>query len=624
MSEPPPPPAPPDPAPSGSADQPLPDAGDAGDAADAADAGAGYAGASPFRHRSQRPLVQRTFPIVEHLPDYPRHNLRRDLTAGVTVGALAVPSAMAYAELAGLPPIHGLYAVLFAAVGYALLGSSRQVIVGPEGALAVLVASALAAVGVDDPAAAVALASMLALLVAAAFGLARLLRLGWVADYFSRSVLVGYIHGVAVVLIVGQLGKLFGLDVDATDPLPQLAELFREVAETDGSTVAVGIASIAVLLVLRWQAPRVPSALLVVIAGIGVSAAFDLEDRGVAVVGDIPPGLPSITWPGVDLGDLSVLVPAALGIFAVCYADGILTARSFAGRRRQHVDADQELVALGAANLTAGLGQGFPVGASGSRTAVNAQMGGRTQVVGLLAAGLVAVVLVFLTAPVEVLPKACLGAVIVVAAIGLIDPDAWRELRQAGRGQVVIAGVAGAGVVVLGVLPALIVAVALSILDTVARSAKPHDAVLGWVERLGRYANVTLHPSASVTPGVVVYRLDDRLFFANAGYFTARAAEAVAGAPTPARWLMLDAEGISQVDASGVQALQNLHASLRHDGIGLAVARLKDPVRQRFDTTGLTAAIGADNFHPTVRAAVAACVDRPATSATPGPRGDRR
>jgi sulfate permease, SulP family len=354
------------------------------------DGAVGYAGASPFRPRTQRPLVQRTFPVSEHLPDYPRRNLRRDVTAGVTVGALAVPSAMAYAELAGLPPIHGLYAVLFAAVGYALLGSSRQVIVGPEGALAVLVASALVAVGVEDPGQAVALASMLALLVAAAFGLARLLRLGWMADYFSRSVLVGYIHGVAVVLVVGQLGKLFGLEVEATEPLLQLAELLGELSETDGSTVAIGLVSIVVLLVLRWKAARFPSALLVVVGGIAVSAAFGLEDRGVAVVGDIPPGLPNIAWPGVALGDLAVLVPAALGIFAVCYADGILTARSFAGRHRQHVDADQELVALGAANLAAGLGQGFPVGASGSRTAVNDQMGGRTQVVGLLAAGLVA------------------------------------------------------------------------------------------------------------------------------------------------------------------------------------------------------------------------------------------
>jgi SulP family sulfate permease len=614
MSEPFPPPAPEgQPAAPGSGDPAPPDPA------------AGYEGSSPFRTRTQRPRMQRTFPVSEHLPGYPRHELRRDLVAGVTVGALAVPSAMAYAELAGLPPIHGLYAVLFAAVGYALLGSSRQVIVGPEGALAVLVASALAAVGVEDPAQGVALASMLALLVAAAFGLARLLRLGWVADYFSRSVLVGYIHGVAVVLVVGQLGKVFGLDVDATEPLPQVAELFRELSEIDGTTISVGIASIVVLLGLRWKVPRFPSALFVVVAGIGVSAAFDLDDRGVAVVGDIPPGLPSITWPGVSLGDLSVLVPAALGIFAVCYADGILTARSFAGRHRQHVDADQELVALGAANLTAGLGQGFPVGASGSRTAVNDQMGGKTQVVGLLAAGLVALVLVFLTAPVEVLPKACLGAVIVVAAIGLVEPEAWRELRQAGRGQVVIAGVACAGVILLGVLLALIVAVALSILDAVARSAKPHDAVLGWVERLGRYANVALHPGATVTPGVVVYRLDDRLFFANAGYFTARVAEAIAGAPTPTRWLVLDAEGITQIDASGVQALERLHASLRHDGVGLAVARLKAPVGRRFDVTGLTAAIGDGNFHPTVRAAVEAGVERPPTSpSAAAPEGDHR
>jgi SulP family sulfate permease len=389
-----------------------------------------------------------------------------------------------------------------------------------------------------------------------------------------------------------------------------VSELVRERADIDAATVVVGVVSVAALALLRWRVPRLPGALVVVVGGIVASAALDLEDQGVAVIGAIPPGLPPLAWPSVAGRDVLSLVPAALGIFAVGDADGILTARSFAGRHGQTVDANQELVALGTANLAAGLTQGFPVGASGSRTAVNDQMGGHTQVVGLIAAGLIAVVLLFLTAPVERLPKACLGAVIVVAAIGLIDPNAWRELHQAGRTQVMVAAVACGGVVVFGVLAALALAVGLSILETVTRSAKPHDAVLGWVERLGRYADVSLHPSAVIVPGVLVYRLDDRLFFANAGYVKGRIAEALAGAPTPARWLVIDGEAICQIDASGVAALASVRETLGREGVAMAMARLKAPVMARFDATELTAAIGPEDFHPTVRAAVIAC-DRP-------------
>jgi anti-anti-sigma factor len=359
---------------------------------------------------------------------------------------------------------------------------------------------------------------------------------------------------------------------------------------------------------LRWRFPRIPGALIVVFGGIIASAAFNLADEGVKVVGNIPGGLPQLAWPNVSLDDALRLLPAALGIFAVGYADAILTARSFAGRHNESVDANQELLALGAANAAAGVSQAFPVGASGSRTAVNDQMGGKTQLVGIIAAGVIALVLLFLTAPVEKLPSACLGAVIVGAAIGLIEPRSWRALAQVGRYEVVIAAVTFVGVLALGVLVALVIAVALSIVDYVARSAKPHDAVLGWVPRLERYANVALHRTARLTPGVVVYRFDGRLFFANAQYFSGRVHEAIDGAPTETRWVVLDAEGLNGIDASGVQALEQLVESLRGKGVTFVVARLKSPVRALFDASGLTALIGADRFAPNVETGVRQCV----------------
>jgi high affinity sulfate transporter 1 len=476
--------------------------------------------------------------------------------------------------------------------------------VGPEGALAVLVVSGVAPLAGQGAARYAELAAALAVVVGGIFVVARVVRLGWIADYFSRPVLVGYIHGVAVVLIVGQIGKLLGLQIEADDSVPQLLEAIDEVTEAHGLTIAVGAASIALLLLLRWRWPSLPGPLVVVVLGIAVSAAAELGDHGVAVVGDLLAGLPGLTWPDVDGSDLVKLLPAALGIAAVACADGVLTGRSFAGRHRQHIDANQELLAFGAANLAAGISQGFPVGASGSRTAVTDQMGGETQIVGLIGAAVIVVVLLFLTEPVEYLPSACLGAVIVMAAIGLIEPSAWRAIASAGRAQVVVAAVACGGVIVLGVLPALVIAVGLSILDTVRRSATPHDAVLGWVPRLGRYANVAVHSSAEVTPGVVVYRLDDRLIFANARYVKGRITEAIAGAPTPTRALVLDAEAISELDASGAEAIQQLVDDLRASEITLVVARMKQPTRDRADATGLTDLIGPDNFHPTVRAAV--------------------
>ena len=575
-------------------------------------------GASPFQPAARRPVLHRLVPVSEQLPGYHGGTLRRDLLAGVTVAALALPAAMAYAELAGLSPVAGLYALLLPTVAYTLLGSSRQLIVGPEGSIAALVAAALLPLAADDPERYASLAALLAVLVGAVFLAAKLIRLGWVADYFSRAVLIGYIHGVAVVLVIGQLGKLLGLDIDAQDPLAQLAEVVGELGSLSGTTLAVGVACLAPLLLLRWRAPKIPGPLVVVIAAIVASAAIGLASEGVAVVGEIPPGLPGVELPGLRLSDVLALLPAALGIFFVSFSDEILTARSFAGKRGQHVRADQELTAMAAANLAAGLTQAFPVGASGSRTAVNDQMGGRTQISGLIGAGAIACVLLFLTEPMQYLPKATLGAVIVAAAIGLIEPASWRGLARTSRVEVAIAAVTMAGVVAVGVLKALLVAVALSIVDVVRRSATPHDAVLGWVDRQGRYADVRLHPRAQVTPGVLVYRLDDRLFFANASYVKGRIREAIRGAPGPVRLMVFDAEALTHVDATGVDALTELIRSLQQQQITFVFARLKSMMRQNLQEAGVLDLVGEDHLHPTVRAAVQAASAPPRPGERPG------
>ena len=560
-----------------------------------------------FRPARREPLLTRVVPLTGALRSYRLPSAKRDVVAGLTVAALAIPSAMAYAEVAGVSPVDGLYALLLPAVAYALLGSSRQLVIGPEGSLATLVAAAVLPLAAAASADAAQLAAMLALLVALCFAAAWLLRLGWIADYFSRPVLVGYIHGVAVVLIIGQLGKLLGLSIEATEPLPQLWAVITDLGNVSGPTVAVSVASLAALLGLRRFAPKLPGALLVVVAAIVLSWALGFAEHGIAEVGPIPAGLPGFSIPSPSFSDTVGLVPAALGIFLVCFADEILTARSFAGKHNQSVRGSQELLALGAASAAAGVTRGFPVGASGSRTAVNDDMGARTQVAGLFSAAAVAVILLLFTEPVQYLPKAVLGAVIVVAAIGLVEPQAWRSLAAIDPVEVAIAAVTTGCVIVFGVLAALVVAVGLSIIDTVRRSARPHDAVLGWDARLGRYADVSLHPSAHITPGVVVYRLDDRLFFANARYFKGRVREAVRAAPGHVRWLVLDADAITHVDATGLDALLDVTKDLRRDQITLVIARLRTRMEEQFEAAGVVELVGPGHLYPTVRVAVEAC-----------------
>ena len=460
----------------------------------------------------------------------------------------------------------------------------------------------LAVAGSDE---AVELASMLALLVAVCFLLARALGLGWIADYLSRPVLIGYLHGVAIVLVISQLGKLLGVPVDATEPLQKLGEVARELGDVSGTTMALSAVTLTALLVLRRFMPALPGALLVVVGAIGASWALDFADHGIATVGPVAGGLPRPSVPTPPLADVLQLVPAALGVFLVSFADEILTARAFAGRRGEHVRASQELFVMSAANAAAGFTQAFSVGASGARTAVNEAMGARTQIAGLFAASTVVVVLLFLTEPVQYLPSAVLGAVLVSAAINIADPAAWRTLAAIDRVEVAIAGVTVTCVVVFGVLEALVVAVGLSIIDTVRRSARPYDAVLGWVPKLEGYRDVSLHPSAEVTPGVVVYRLDDRLFFANAGYVKGRVREAIRAAPTETSWLVFDAEAVNHVDSTGIEALADLARDLRGEGVTLVVARLRSRMRSDFEVAGAVEEIGREHFYPSVRLAVA-------------------
>ena len=541
---------------------------------------------------------------------YSRGKVRVDALAGLTVAALALPSSMAYAELAGLPVTAGLYALLLPVLAYALLGSGLRVVIGPEGAVALLVASALAPLAATGSAQYATLAAALAIAVGAVFLLARLLRLGWIADYFSQSVLVGYITGVAILMILGQVEKLTGVSSTYDGAIRATIDTVGHLGNANLATVAVACGAFAVLILFGRFLPRWPGALVVVVLGILASWLLDLEAHGVSVTGSIPAGLPSFARPHVTGSDWLSLALPAMAIFLVSFSDSILTARSFAARHGETIDADQELLSFSAANVASGFTHGMPIGTSGSRTAVNDSMKATSQVSGLVSFATIVLILLFLTAPIRYLPTAILGAVIVYASLKLIDPAQWRELASSSRTEVAIAAITSVVVVGIGVLPAIAVAVVLSIIDVIRRTATPSDAVLGYSEPEQRYADVGSHPDAGVTPGVVVYRIQERLFFANAHFFKRRVWAAVDGAPKPVHHLILDATMISGIDASAVGAIREVQTGLHSRNITFEVARATDELRAQFEATGLTGVIGAEHFYGTVTAAVEACAPK--------------
>jgi high affinity sulfate transporter 1 len=567
-----------------------------------------YAGKRPRPFRSVEPSHARTrfVPLVVDLKGLTLGRPRLDLVAGVTIAALAVPQGMAYAQTAGLPVAAGLYGLLLPLVAYGFLGSSRVLMTGPTATAALMVAPVLVAVS-PDPTTYPALAAMLALLVGAVFLLARVLHLGWISDYFSSAVLLGFLTGLALTLIAGQLGEFFGMDVTGDTSLQELVSFAGNVVGgVDRLTLAVGLGCLIALAAGgRWW-PRFPMLLVVTAAAIGVSAWADLGSRGVVLVGEIPPGLPSLVWPSVSLGQVAELAPAAIGIALVAFSDAILTARSLARPGERPVDADQEMVGLAGLNLLAGLSQSFPIGSSGSRSAVNLRVGGRTQVVSLTQAATVALVLLFLTAPLSELPKATLAAVIIYAAFGLVDISGWKALLRGPRAELAVAGITVLGMLTVGLLPALVIAVLLSILDVVRRSAQPRDAVLGWSPEQRRFVDVQRRRDAQVVPGVVVYRLDDRLFFANSRYFKARVREAVDGAPYDVTAVVFDAEAVTSLDTSGAEAVRVVVEELDGRGVSFAVARARAAFEQQVDRLGLSDVLPEERRFATVRGAVLA------------------
>ena len=535
--------------------------------------------------------------------------LRHDLVAGIVLTALLVPQGMAYAGLAGLPPVLGLYATMVPLLAYAVFGPSRILVLGPDSAVAPLVAATVIPLAGSDTAERTALAGLLALMVGAICVIAGLARFGFLTDLLSKPVRVGYLNGIALVVLVSQLPKLFGFSASGEGLLTIAREFVEGLDETNWWSLAVGVAALAVILAIRHFVPRLPGVLIAVVGATVVSWIFDLAADGVATVGRLPSGLPELGLPEIGLGDAGALVAGAAGIALVAFADTSVLSRSYATKLGEHVDQNRELVALGVANAATGVLQGFPISSSSSRTPVAEAAGAKTQLTGVVGAVGIGVILVAAPGVLADLPSSALAAVVIAAALSLADVGWVRELYRVRRSEWILSTASFLGVALVGVLWGIAIAVALSILNFLRRAWWPHDAVLGRVDGLKGYHDKEMYPAARLIPGLLLYRFDAPLFFANADVFRDRLLELVRAQSGPVAWVVVAAEPMTDVDVTAFGVLSELDEELERMGIELVFAELKDPVKERLARYGLLERIGRERFYPTIGVAVRRYLD---------------
>ncbi|HUN81943.1 MAG TPA: SulP family inorganic anion transporter [Phycisphaerae bacterium] len=527
---------------------------------------------SPGNGRGQSGLLFRIAPGLRPLLAYRWADFRYDLVAGISVAAVALPVSVAYAELAGFSPEVGLYSSILPMVAYAIFGTSRQLIVNPDAATCAMVAASVAPLAGGDPGAYLSLTVMLGVFSGLFCIMASWCRLGALADFLSKPILVGFLNGIAISILLGQIGKVVGFSIEAGGIIPRLFEITGKLPQIHWASLAVGIGTFAVLFLSRRVLPRAPAPLIAMImAGIAVSV-LHLNDHGVPVLGKIPAGLPKIRIPHIDWALVPGLLADAAGLSLVLFSSGMLTARSFASKNQYEIDVDKEFAAFGMANIASAISQGFPVTGADSRTAMADAAGGRTQVTGLVAAASIAAILLFFTSPLQFVPIAALGAVLIFASFSLFDVHTLRYIWRIDRTEVVLAIITTLGVVAVGAINAILVAVGLALARFVRMTARPHDEILGSVHGIPGFHALDRHPSAVTIPGLLIYRFNSPVTFFNANFFKQRVLAAAEAAGTGLRWLVIDAIPVSHLDVMGLYVLRDVHLLLRDRGVKLALA----------------------------------------------------
>ncbi|KWV60362.1 MFS transporter [Bradyrhizobium macuxiense] len=533
-------------------------------------------------------------------------DFRHDLLAGVSVAAVALPVAIAYAQLAGFNPVVGLYSSILPLVAYAIFGTSRQMIVNPDAAVGAMVAAAVAPLAGGNAELYWSLSVAVTFLAGMFCIVASFFRLGALAEFLSKPILVGLLNGVAISICLGQAGKLLGFSIESKRVIPQLLEIFAKLPQTQIPTLIVGAASLAILFGLARWVPRLPTAPIILIAAGAAVALFGLDRYGVSILGSVPGGAPPLRLPRIPEGDIPSVLGSAAGLALVLFSSGMLTARSFASKGGYEIDTDRELAAFGAANLASALSQGFAVTGADSRTAVAVAAGGRTQVTGLVAAVTITAVLLFLTGPLRYVPTAALGALLVFASISLFDTQTLREIWSIDRTEVGLAVITTLGVVALGAINGILIAVGLALVRFVKLTARPRDEVLGTVDGLPGLHSIERHPDARTFPGLVLYRFDGPLTFFNSDYFKTRTLAVAEAAGPELRWFVIDAIPISQIDITGLYALRDLRGRLESRGASLILAGRKAEFLEWFREAGLYRPEHETWILPTLRQALKA------------------
>ena len=545
-------------------------------------------------------------PGLQTLRSYQSSWLRHDIVAGLVMTTMLVPVGIAYAEASGIPGINGLYATIVPLLAYALFGPSRILVLGPDSALAAVILSVVLPLSAGDPQRAIPFGGMMAIVSGAVCVAAGLARLGFITELLSKPIRYGYMNGIALTVILSQIPKLLGFSVKADGPVRQVLGTVDKVlnGSTNMAALAVGGSALALILILkRW--PRLPGMLIAVAAATMVVAALDLASRtGISVVGPLPSGLPAPRLPLVPLDSLGAIVTGGIAVALVSFADTSVLSRTYAARLRSPVDPNQEMVGLGIANVAAGFFQGFPVSSSSSRTPVAEAAGAKTQLTGVVGAIAIAMLLLFAPALLQDLPNTALAAIVIASAIGLIEVSDLRRIYRIQRWEFWLAMTCFAGVAAFGAIPGILIAIVMAVIEFLWDGWRPHSAVLGRVDRVEGYHDIARYPDARLIPGLVLFRWDAPLFFANAEFFHDRVLDAIARSPTPARWLVVAAEPVTSIDVTSADAICELDDALHAAGVELCFAEMKDPVKDKLKRFGIFERFGEKRFFATIEEAV--------------------
>lgn len=549
--------------------------------------------------------LARWVPGLDSLLHYRRAWFRPDVQAGLSVAAIQIPTAIAYAQIAGFPPQVGLYACILPMLIYALIGSSRQLMVGPDAATAAMVAAAITPLAAGDPQRLVDLSMIVAIMVGLFSIVAGLARAGFIASFLSRPILVGYLNGIGLSLLVGQLGKLFGYEAATSGFVAGILALLENLLHIHWPTLILGSLSLLLMVLLPRRFPQLPGALCGVLLGSLAAALLGLDRYGVELLGEVPAGLPQLSWPQTSLEELKSLLRDATGITVVSFCSAMLTARSFAARHGYSINANHEFVALGLANIGAGVSQGFAISGADSRTAVNDMVGGKTQLVGVIAALVIAATLLLLNKPLGWVPMPALGAVLLLAGWGLIDVQALKGFWKLSRFEFSLCLLTTVGVLSVGVLPGIFVAVSIAVLRLLYYTYRPSDAVLGWMHGIDGQVELAKYPQATTLPGLVIYRFDAPLLFFNADYFKQRVLAVVDGSERP-NAVLLNAEAMTNLDISGLATLHEVQQILKAQGVHLSLARVTGQTLDLLQRSSMLGEIKPPLVFSSVRSGVSA------------------